>query len=116
MIRTTISSLGIVLLGAAAFAADAPTIGQTLDGQFRNADREIVPLAEAMPADKYNFAPTNGDCRSAPRLASGRNAAVHPQIHDHLAVVVHIVVQHKSGRRDARAILGPPVGLPTASI
>jgi uncharacterized damage-inducible protein DinB len=69
MIRTTISSLGVVLLGAAAFAADAPTIGQTLDGQFRNADREIVPLAEALPADKYNFAPTNGEFKGVRTFA-----------------------------------------------
>lgn len=62
MIRTTLSSLGIALFCTAAFAAaDAPTLGQILDSQFRNADREIVPLAEAMPADKYNFAPTNGE-------------------------------------------------------
>jgi hypothetical protein len=54
-------SLGLTLLWGPAFAADTPTLGQTLDGQFRNADREIIPLAEAMPADKYNFAPTNGE-------------------------------------------------------
>jgi hypothetical protein len=61
MIRTIRTSLGVILFCAAAFAADAPTIGQTLDGQFRNADREIIPLAEAMPPDKYNFAPSNGE-------------------------------------------------------
>ncbi len=43
-----------------AFAADAPTIAQIYDNQLRNAERDIVRLAEAMPADKYNFAPTNG--------------------------------------------------------
>jgi hypothetical protein len=61
MIRTMCFSLGLTLLWGPAFAADTPTLGQTLDGQFRNADREIIPLAEAMPADKYNFAPTNGE-------------------------------------------------------
>ena len=59
MIRTIISLLGLVLGSAAAFAADAGSVGQTLDGQFRNAEREIVGLVEAMPANKINFAPTN---------------------------------------------------------
>ena len=70
MIRTVCTSLGItLLLSAAAFAADAPTLGQTLDGQFRNVDREIVPLADAMPADKYNFAPTNGEFKGVRTFA-----------------------------------------------
>ena len=50
----------MTLLCASAFAAGAPTVGETLDGQFRNAEREIVGLVEAMPADKINFAPSNG--------------------------------------------------------
>lgn len=53
---------GLIALGMAAgpaLPADAPSVGQTLDGQFRNAEREIVGLVEAMPAGKMNFAPTN---------------------------------------------------------
>jgi len=44
-------------------AADAPqaSMGKVLDGQLRSADREIVGLAEAMPADKYSFRPTAGE-------------------------------------------------------
>ncbi len=53
------SLVALTLTSVAAFAADAPTVGQTFDGQFRNAEREIVGLVEAMPADKINFAPTN---------------------------------------------------------
>src|SRR4051794_21939806 len=29
--------------------------------QFANVEGEFVPLAEAMPEDKYDFAPTNGE-------------------------------------------------------
>ena len=61
MIRIVSRLLPLTFLGAAAFAADAPTVGQTFDGQFRNAEREIVGLVEAMPADKINFAPTGGE-------------------------------------------------------
>ncbi len=42
----------------AAFAADP--IAQLYDGQVSTVEREILGLAQAMPADKYDFAPTNG--------------------------------------------------------
>ena len=61
MIRIAHTSFVLAVFSAVAFAADVPTVGQALDGQFRNADREIIPLAQAMPAEKYNFAPTNGE-------------------------------------------------------
>jgi len=62
MIKPTIK----ILLGAAIFAAAAnaqqpPTLARMYDNQLTGADREIVALAEAMPAEKYNFAPTNGE-------------------------------------------------------
>ena len=63
------SLLGIALFCAAAYAADTPTVGQVLNGQFRNADREITALVEAMPADKMNFAPTNGEFKGVRTFA-----------------------------------------------
>ena len=36
------------------------TITSTLDFQLSIEEREIVGLAQAMPEDKYSFAPTNG--------------------------------------------------------
>src|SRR5579864_7699111 len=46
-----------------AFSAEpqAPPIGKLLDGQVRQVESEVGSLAEAMPADKYNFAPTDGE-------------------------------------------------------
>lgn len=42
-------------------AADpAPSARQVFDRQLSNTEREVVGLTEAMPADKFNFAPTNG--------------------------------------------------------
>jgi uncharacterized damage-inducible protein DinB len=38
-----------------------PTITSTLDFQLSIEEREIVGLAQAMPEDKYSFAPTNGN-------------------------------------------------------
>ena len=48
---------------ALVFGADGPpaSMGKVLDGQLRSAEREIVSLAEAMPAEKYNFHPTGGE-------------------------------------------------------
>jgi uncharacterized damage-inducible protein DinB len=47
----------------AALAADkpAPTIGSTIDQEIKMVESEVVSLAEAMPADKYDFAPTHGE-------------------------------------------------------
>ena len=38
-----------------------PTIASVLDHQLSNSEREFTELAEAMPADKYDFAPANGN-------------------------------------------------------
>src|ERR1700736_2819836 len=48
------------------FAADAPqaSMGKVLDDKLRSAEREIVGLAEAMPADKYDFRPTAGEFKN----------------------------------------------------
>jgi len=48
---------------AALFAADPlPTpVSKVFDGQLTVIERDLVPLAEAMPADKYDFAPASGE-------------------------------------------------------
>jgi hypothetical protein len=49
------------LLCSLIFAADsALTIGQIHDRELSTLEHELIPLAEAMPADKYDFAPTQG--------------------------------------------------------
>jgi len=52
-----------VVFASMAFAADAPapSISQVLNGQIKTIESEVVSLAEAMPADKYDFAPTSGE-------------------------------------------------------
>lgn len=46
-----------------AFAADtaAPPISKVFDQQLSRVERDFVSLVEAMPEDKFNFAPTGGD-------------------------------------------------------
>ena len=57
------SAFFLCLTAAALFAADsaAPPVSKVFDQQLTMLEREIVPLAEAMPAEKYNFAPTGGE-------------------------------------------------------
>ncbi len=54
---------GTLLAAALGFPADAPapSFGKALDMSLQIAESEIVPLAEAMPADKYDFAPSQGE-------------------------------------------------------
>jgi len=53
----------VTVTGALAQQPPKPptSVGQVIDRQFSNLEREFVPAAEAMPADKYSFAPTNGE-------------------------------------------------------
>jgi hypothetical protein len=41
-------------------AGAGPDAHQIFDRQVTNTEREVVGLTEAMPADKFNFAPTTG--------------------------------------------------------
>jgi hypothetical protein len=49
---------GPFLIAPSAFGADA--VGQIYDDQVSSIEREVLALVQAMPADKFNFAPTNG--------------------------------------------------------
>jgi uncharacterized damage-inducible protein DinB len=66
--RKTLFGCGAaVFFALAGMAADAPapTLGKLLDGQIKMVESEVVSLAEAMPADKYDFAPTSGEFSGA---------------------------------------------------
>jgi uncharacterized damage-inducible protein DinB len=80
LIRVTCISLALALTGAV--AADALTLGQTLDRGFLNEERDIVPLIEAMPADKFNFAPTAGEFKGVRTFA---------QQAKHMATVIYLM-------------------------
>ena len=73
--------------------AEPRTTGQVLDHYIANVEGEFVPAAEAMPEDKYSFAPTNGEFKGVRTFA---------QQVKHVAAVNYLI---------AGAILGekPPV-------
>jgi len=55
--RLTFAISAALLSAAAVYADDPPSIARLYDNQLRIPESEVIPLAEAMPAEKYNFAP-----------------------------------------------------------
>jgi hypothetical protein len=57
--------------GSLAFAADSipPTVAKVMDAQLSSVEKEVVSLAEAMPADKYGFAPSQGEFKGVRTFA-----------------------------------------------
>jgi hypothetical protein len=77
----------LVLAAATAitvFAADRPAtpVSKVFDNDLKNIENELVPLAEAMPADKYSFAPTHGEFKGVRTFA---------QQATHVAAVLYVV-------------------------
>jgi len=66
-------SLLVLTVAAAAQAGMAKeehrTVTQVLDATVSNMEHEFVPAAEAMPEDKYGFAPTNGEFKGVRTFA-----------------------------------------------
>ncbi len=71
-IQTVFASL--LLLSGIAIAqtakpAEPRTISQVLNGAITNLENEFVPAADAMPEDKYSFAPTSGEFKGVRTFA-----------------------------------------------
>ena len=62
--------LGSALVTGVAFGADKITVSKLYDSQLGMVESEVVSLAQAMPSDKYNFAPTNGEFKGVRTFAS----------------------------------------------
>lgn len=56
-------------LGQGAQTGEKVTIAQQFDHNFTGAEKEFVSAAEAMPEDKYSFAPTNGEFKGVRTFA-----------------------------------------------
>jgi uncharacterized damage-inducible protein DinB len=61
--------VGIALSLAQAKADDHPTVSKVLDSRVAAVEGEFVPAAEAMPEDKYSYAPTNGEFKGVRTFA-----------------------------------------------
>lgn len=64
----------LVLLGGIALAqtdkpAESRTVSQVLNSSVTNVENEFVPTADAMPEDKYSFAPVSGEFKGVRTFA-----------------------------------------------
>jgi hypothetical protein len=50
--------------------AAPPTIAQVLNSQLSNVEKEFVSAADAMPEEKYSFAPTSGEFKGVRTFAA----------------------------------------------
>src|ERR1700751_5284853 len=55
--------------GQAAKTDQPATVAQVLDRSVGNVEGEFVPAADAMPEEKYSFAPTNGEFKGVRTFA-----------------------------------------------
>ena len=89
--------LPVALLFAAcaltAFGADPPasSVSKIFDGQLSMIEHELVPLAEAMPPDKYSFAPTHGEFKGVRTFG---------QQVGHIAAVMYLVSASALGEKN----------------
>ena len=60
---------GCAVASAQAKPVEHLTIAQVLDHSLTSVESEFVPAAEAMPEDKYSFAPTNGEFKGVRTFA-----------------------------------------------
>ena len=68
--KTLRSLTAFTLCAVPILAADAaPDARQIFDRQLSSTEREVVGLTEAMPADKFDFAPTNGNFKGVRTFA-----------------------------------------------
>jgi hypothetical protein len=75
--RTSLILIGMLLVGmggmALAQAMPKPepprTVTQVLDRAVTNVEKEFVPAADAMPEDKYGYAPTGGEFKGVRTFA-----------------------------------------------
>jgi uncharacterized damage-inducible protein DinB len=47
----------------------APTLASMVDSEISGIEQQVVDVAEAMPEDKYNYAPTNGEFKGVRTFA-----------------------------------------------
>lgn len=78
---------------ASLFAAEAPSpaVAKLFDRDLTTIEREIVPLAEEMPADKYSFAPSGGEFKGVRTFGEQMK---------HVAAVIYLVSASVLGEKN----------------
>jgi len=78
IMKSLFAALLLLLSTSAVFAQAKPeehrTVSQIEDRLVSSVEGEFVPAADAMPEDKYSFAPTNGEFKGVRSFAHGRRS------------------------------------------
>lgn len=70
LMKLGMASLFLLGCASAVLAQDAkPDVTKTLNGYVSRVEHEFVEAADAMPEDKYSFAPTNGEFKGVRTFA-----------------------------------------------
>lgn len=69
MLAFAMLSFAIPALAQTGAASGPPSIAKILDGNLRQVESELVPAVEAMPDDKFDFVPTNGEFKTVRTFA-----------------------------------------------
>ena len=69
MASLSLALAALAALPQAASAQQKPTLASVLDAQFTQAEKDFLSAAEAMPEEKYSFAPTNGEFKGVRTFA-----------------------------------------------
>ncbi len=72
--KTKMTGIAFLLIASLAWAGTKPkeehrSVTQILDRVIANTEEEFVPAAEAMPEDKFEFAPTSGEFKGVRTFA-----------------------------------------------
>jgi hypothetical protein len=62
-------SMAFCSLGLAQGKSEKKTVTQVLDGSVKSIEGEFIPAVEAMPEEKFGFAPTNGEFKGVRTFA-----------------------------------------------
>ena len=85
-ILTTVACIGTTT----AWAAEPVSVAKLYDGELKAVESELVPLAEAMPADKYDFRPSEG---------AFKDVRTFGQQVKHVATVLYMVTAASQGQK-----------------
>lgn len=86
-----------LFLTTAAVAAEPVSVANLYDSELKTVESDLVPLAEAMPTDKYDFRPTEG---------AFQDVRTFGQQIKHIAAVMYMVTAASQGQK-------PPVDVGT---
>ncbi len=82
---------GLALLPALAADPAPPSVSKVFDQQLSSLEKEFVPLVEALPAEKFGFAPKDGAFQKARTF--GQQAS-------HVAYVIYAVASAALGEKN----------------